>query len=137
MTGCALSVGQPRTNSRRWINVKVRKIRPGAYWVEAIDWDRRLFDELIPLPDGTSYNSYLIQGGEKTALIDAVDPLMKHVMRSCLDNLAVKQIDYLVANHAGPGHSRSIPSVLANALRPKTKFAPIIGSYGWGSQAKE
>ena len=54
--------------------MKAREIRPGIYWVGAVDWDRRLFDELIPLPDGTSYNSYLIQGSEKTALIDAVNP---------------------------------------------------------------
>ncbi|HEA46918.1 MAG TPA: FprA family A-type flavoprotein, partial [bacterium] len=39
----------------------VRELRPGIYWVGAIDWNRRLFDELIPLPDGTSYNSYLIK----------------------------------------------------------------------------
>jgi flavorubredoxin len=42
-----------------------------------VDWDRRLFDSLIPLPDGTSYNAYLIRGSEKTALIDTVDPQMK------------------------------------------------------------
>ena len=113
MTGYALSAGQPRTNSRRWIKVKAREIRPGIYWVGAIDWDRRLFDELIPLPDGTSYNSYLIQGSEKTALIDTVDPPMEHVLISRLDDLAVEQIDYLVANHAEQDHSGSIPTVLA------------------------
>ena len=55
----------------------VREIKSGIYWVGAIDWDRRLFDELIPLPDGTSYNSYLIKGTQKTALIDTVDPTKK------------------------------------------------------------
>jgi flavorubredoxin len=56
-----------------------RKLRSDVYSVGAIDWDRRLFDELIPLPDGTSYNAYLVRGSEKTALIDTVDP----TMRSC------------------------------------------------------
>ena len=42
------------------------------YCVGAIDWDRRLFDSLIPLPDGTSYNSYLIKGSEKTVLVDTL-----------------------------------------------------------------
>jgi len=37
------------------------KIKADVYSVGSIDWDRRLFDELIPLPDGTSYNSYLIK----------------------------------------------------------------------------
>ncbi|GAI31017.1 unnamed protein product, partial [marine sediment metagenome] len=57
--------------------MKPREIKRGIYSVGAIDWDRRLFDSLIPLPDGTSYNSYLIRAGEKTALIDTVDPTMQ------------------------------------------------------------
>ncbi len=52
----------------------VREVTKGVHSVGAIDWDRRLFDELIPLPDGTSYNSYLIVGKDKTALIDTADP---------------------------------------------------------------
>ena len=52
----------------------MRQIKPNVYSVGTIDWDRRLFDELIPLPDGTSYNAYLIKGAEKTALLDTVDP---------------------------------------------------------------
>ena len=99
--------------------MKARKIRPGIYWVGAVDWDRRLFDELIPLPDGTSYNSYLLQGSEKTVLIDAVDPTMEHVLMARLDDLGVKAIDYLVANHAEQDHSGSIPAVLAKY--PMTK----------------
>ena len=56
--------------------MKPREIRPGVYWVGAIDWGRRLFDAIIPLPDGTSYNAYLIQCSEKIALIDTVDLTM-------------------------------------------------------------
>ena len=55
----------------------VRKLKDGIYSVGAIDWDRRLFDELIPLPDGTTYNAYIIKGEEKTALLDTVDPAKK------------------------------------------------------------
>jgi len=54
-----------------------REIRDGIYYVGAQDWNRTLFDALIPLPDGTSYNAYLIIGGEKIALIDTVDPTKK------------------------------------------------------------
>ena len=50
------------------------KIKDDVYSLRANDWDRKLFDELVPLPDGTSYNSYLIKGGDKTALIDTVYP---------------------------------------------------------------
>ncbi len=56
--------------------MNLRKIRENIFWVGAVDWNRRLFDSLIPLSDGTSYNAYLITGSEKTALIDTVDPAM-------------------------------------------------------------
>jgi len=92
--------------------MKPREIKPGIYWVGAIDWDRRLFDALIPLPDGTSYNSYLINGSEKTALVDTVDPTMQDVLINHLSELGVKSIDYVVANHAEQDHSGTIPQVL-------------------------
>jgi len=54
--------------------LNAREIVHGVQWMGAHDFDRRLFDELIPLPDGTSYNAYLVRGSEKTALIDTADP---------------------------------------------------------------
>ena len=88
-------------------------VSPGIYVVGAIDWDRRLFDSLIPLPDGTSYNSYLVQGSEKTALIDTVDPTMKDVLLNNLERLEIGRVDYVIANHAEQDHSGSIPDVLS------------------------
>lgn len=85
-----------------------REIKPGVMWVGAIDWDRRLFDALIPLPNGTSYNSYLIKGSEKTALIDAVDATMMDVLLDNLNALDVRQLDYIVSQHAEQDHSGSI-----------------------------
>ncbi len=92
--------------------MKPRKIKDGVYWVGAIDWDRRLFDDLIPLPDGTSYNAYLIQGSEKTALIDTVDPTTSHVLLDRLSQLDVEHVDYVIANHAEQDHSGTLPQVL-------------------------
>jgi len=92
--------------------MKPRKIKDGLYWVGAIDWDRRLFDDLIPLPDGTSYNAYLVQGSEKTALIDTVDPAMSHVLFDRLSHLALERIDYVIANHAEQDHSGTLPQIL-------------------------
>lgn len=86
----------------------VRDIKPGVQWVGAIDWDRRLFDALIPLPNGTSYNSYLIKGSEKTALIDAVDPTMLDVLLGNLKSLDIDKLDYIVSQHAEQDHSGSI-----------------------------
>nr|QNO58167.1 type A flavoprotein FprA [Methanosarcinales archaeon ANME-1 ERB7] len=90
-----------------------RELKPNIYAVGAIDWDRRLFDELIPLPDGTSYNAYLVRGSEKTALIDTVDLTMTDVLVRNLEDLGIKEIDYVIANHAEQDHSGSLAPILA------------------------
>jgi len=90
-----------------------RKMKPGVYSVGAIDWDRRLFDSLIPLPLGTSYNAYLVQGNDKVALLDTVEPGLAKDLFGNLDELGVKKIDYVICHHAEQDHSGSIPAVLA------------------------
>jgi flavorubredoxin len=88
------------------------QLRPNIYAVGAIDWDRRLFDELIPLPDGTSYNAYLIKGSEKIALLDTVDPTKTDVLIDNLIKAGTDRIDYIVAHHAEQDHSGGIPDIL-------------------------
>jgi flavorubredoxin len=102
--------------------MNLRKIVDGVYLGGAVDWDRRLFDALIPLPDGTSYNAYLVQGSEKTALIDAVDPAMADVLLAQLEN--VSRLDYVVANHAEQDHSGLIPTVLSKYPQAKLLCSP-------------
>ncbi|MEA2075521.1 MAG: FprA family A-type flavoprotein [Euryarchaeota archaeon] len=89
-----------------------RELKPNIYSVGAVDWDRRLFDELVPLPDGTSYNAYLVKGIEKTALIDTVDPTMTDVLVKNVEELGTENIDYVIANHAEQDHSGSLPRIL-------------------------
>ncbi len=104
--------------------MKSRQIVPGISWVGAIDWDRRLFDELIPLPDGTSYNSYLIVGSEKTALIDTVDPTMEAVLLSRIEEATNKAIDYVIISHGEQDHSGSLPKVLVEYPQAKVICTP-------------
>ena len=104
--------------------MRPRELKKGIYCVGAVDWDRRLFDCLIPLPDGTSYNAYLVQGSEKTALVDSVDPPMHHILLDNLDELGVKNLDYVVAHHAEQDHSGSIPKVLAKYPGAKVICTP-------------
>jgi flavorubredoxin len=92
--------------------MKSRELKPNIYSIGAVDWDRRLFDELIPLPDGTSYNAYLVKGSEKTALIDTVDPTMGDVLIKNLNKLEIKDIDYVIANHAEQDHSGYLPQII-------------------------
>jgi flavorubredoxin len=102
--------------------MKARQIKTNVYWVGAIDWDRRLFDALIPLPDGTSYNAYLVQGSQKVALIDTANPSMTGVLMAYLED--VPTIDYVIANHAEQDHSGSIPRVLAKYADAKVVTTP-------------
>ena len=101
--------------------MKPKKIKEDVFWVGAVDWDRRLFDSLVPLPDGTSYNAYLIYGSEKTALLDTVDPSMITVLMSRLKD--VKNIDFIISHHAEQDHSGAIPCVLE-----KYKNAKVIAT---------
>ncbi|MDY0263155.1 FprA family A-type flavoprotein [Syntrophotalea acetylenica] len=87
-----------------------RRIKDRIFWLGAVDWDRRLFDSLIPLPDGTSYNAYLIEGSEKTVLLDTVDPPMADELMAQLEGVA--RIDYIISHHAEQDHSGTIPRVL-------------------------
>lgn len=97
----------------------VQQIKEGIFSIGSRDWDRRLFDELIPLPNGTSYNSYLIRASEKTVLIDTVDPEKTHELLANLRTLKIDHLDYLVCNHAEQDHSGSIPDLLE--LYPEVK----------------
>ena len=96
-----------------------REIAPSVSGVGAIDWDRRLFDSLIPLPDGTSYNAYFIKGKEKTALIDTVDPTKENVLEENLKQLDIKTIDYIITHHAEQDHSGSPPEILGKYPQAK------------------
>jgi len=91
----------------------MQELRTNVYSIRAIDWDRRLFDELIPLPEGTTYNAYLIEGSEKTALLDTVDPTKTDVLVNSLASSGIDKIDYIVSHHAEQDHSGSIPAILA------------------------
>lgn len=90
----------------------MRTLTPDILAVGAIDWDRRIFDELIPLPEGTSYNAYLVKGSEKTALIDTVDPGLGNILIDNLVKAGVSNIDYIISHHCEQDHSGSIPDIL-------------------------
>jgi len=94
------------------------EIKKDIYYVGAIDWHRRLFDELIPLPDGTTYNSYLIKD-EKIVLIDTVDPTKENELVENLEEIGIHRIDYIIANHAEQDHSGSLPAIISRYKEAK------------------
>ncbi|MEM2466660.1 MAG: FprA family A-type flavoprotein, partial [Candidatus Bathyarchaeia archaeon] len=96
------------------------QIAENVYWVGVRDWNRRIFDALIPLPKGTSYNAYLIIGSDGKALIDTVNPGFEKDLEDKIRNMAKpEEIDYVVMNHAEPDHAGSIPHLMKIASKAK------------------
>jgi flavorubredoxin len=94
----------------------IPEISNNVFSVGAKDWTRRMFDALIPLPDGTSYNSYLVKGEQKTALIDTVNPGFEEELEAKINMISdLEKLDYLIMNHAEPDHSNAIRFILEKA----------------------
>ncbi|UCE96142.1 MAG: FprA family A-type flavoprotein [Candidatus Bathyarchaeota archaeon] len=99
---------------------KTVEISPNVFWVGIEDWNRRFFDAFIPLPNGTSYNSYLIVGKEKTALIDTVNPGFEKILLKKISQIVPPgKIDYIIMNHAEPDHAGGILEVMKVAPNAK------------------
>ncbi len=92
--------------------MKFKEVKNNIYYCGLNDCERKIFDELIPLEHGTSYNSYLIAGSEKTAIIDTMYPPKTDIYLKNLDENNVTKVDYIIANHGEQDHSGSIPALL-------------------------
>ena len=91
--------------------VSMKEITDGIFYCGKLDKQREIFDQLVPLKQGTSYNSYLVRGAQKTALIDT---MYAKFAAEYVDDLISSgaKIDYIVSNHAEPDHSGAIPLLL-------------------------
>lgn len=100
------------------------EIKANIYSIGVIDWDRKLFDSLIPLPDGTSYNSYFVRGSKKSALIDTVDPSKYEEFANNIKKLGIDSIDYIISHHGEQDHSGSIPMIIERYPKAKLICTP-------------
>ncbi len=92
--------------------MKFREIKNNVFYCGLNDRDRRIFDELIPLEHGTTYNSYLVKGSEKVAIIDTMYPPKSEEYLENLDENGITHVDYIIANHGEQDHSGTIPKLL-------------------------
>ena len=91
------------------LSQKALKIKEGVYYTGAFDPGLKIFDIVIPTEHGTTYNSYFIQGSQKSALIDTVKLNTKEQLINKLSGLTdISRIDYIVINHTEPDHSGSL-----------------------------
>jgi flavorubredoxin len=99
------------------------KLNDRIHWVGVNDRKNDLFENYWPIPDGMSYNSYLIQDEEKV-LIDGVKEGFTEEYLNKLSGLtSIGEIDYLVINHMEPDHSGAFP-----ALRRQNPDLTFIGT---------
>lgn len=100
-------------------NTAVR-LAEGVHWVGALNPNLRIFDIIMRTERGTSYNAYLVQGREKTALIDGVKAGFSQEWLDRLKSVvALDRVDYLVGNHLEPDHSGAYLKALEHMPRAR------------------
>ena len=105
--------------------MKAIEIKKDVFWVGALDPDLRIFDIIMYTPYGTTYNSYIVKGSEKTAVFETVKVQFfdEYIERLKSFNVDVTKIDYIVVNHTEPDHAGSVAKLLSIA-----KDAKVVGS---------
>jgi flavorubredoxin len=89
-----------------------RKITNDLYYVGASDRKLALFENIYPIPRGTSYNSYLLLD-EKTVLLDTADAAVSEQFFENVEGvLAGRKLDYLIVNHMEPDHCALIQNLV-------------------------
>jgi len=98
--------------------MQAMEVAPGVRWVGVEDAELRVFDVIMQTPYGTTYNSYLVEGRDKTALIEAskgkFGGTYLETLRGAIDPAA---IDFMICNHLEPDHSGALGDVLEAAPR--------------------
>lgn len=89
------------------------KLRENIWSVGIQNPALRVFDIVMESKYGTSYNAYLVTGGEKTALIEAVHKdYFDELVRNVEEVLPIERVDYLIMNHTEPDHSGGVKALL-------------------------
>jgi len=89
------------------------KLKDNVFYIGVQDPNLRIFDIVMYTEYGTSYNSYLIKGSEKTALIETVkDKFFDRYLDNIKQLIDVKDINYLIVNHTEPDHAGAIEKLL-------------------------
>jgi flavorubredoxin len=92
------------------------KIADGVHWVGALDPELRIFDIIMKADHGTTYNAYLLSGGEKVAVVETVKaPFYEDYIANIRSLVDPKDISYVIVNHTEPDHSGSLGRLLEDA----------------------
>jgi flavorubredoxin len=93
--------------------MSAQKILENIYWVGVFDPELEIFDIVVPTEFGTTYNSYLVKGTKKTALIEANKKIFSDTYIKTIEEVCpISEIDYIILNHNEPDHSGALPALL-------------------------
>ncbi|MEA5537253.1 diflavin flavoprotein [Crocosphaera sp. XPORK-15E] len=119
----ALTVRSEDFTSSSRLTIKSQEIAEKTTAIRSLDWDRDRFDIEFGLRNGTTYNSFLIQG-KKLALIDTSHQKFEALYLEGLGELIdFTALDYLIISHTEPDHSGLVKNILN--LAPQVT---IVGS---------
>jgi len=101
--------------STQRLTLQTAEIATDSTAIRCLDWDRARFDIEFPLENGTTYNSFIIQG-EKLALVDTSHEKFRQLYLDLIKKLIdPAQLDYLIISHTEPDHSGLVTDILAMA----------------------
>ncbi|WP_394918434.1 FAD-dependent oxidoreductase [uncultured Robinsoniella sp.] len=100
------------------------ELKKNLYWTGIKDKDLRVFDIIMETEFGTTYNSYLIKGSEKTALFETAKFKFFDTYLAELKQLVdISKIDYIIVDHTEPDHAGSVEKLIE--MNPNIK---IVGT---------
>ncbi len=104
-----------KSRSTARLTLQTVEIASETLAIRCLDWDRNRFDIEFGLQNGTTYNSFIIQG-EKLALVDTSHAKFRQLYLELLTGLIdPAQLDYLIISHTEPDHSGLVKDILALA----------------------
>lgn len=110
--------------------MKSLKLKDNLYWTGILDPDLRVFDIIMNTKFGTTYNSYVLKGSEKTALFETAKlNFLDEFFDKVSEVTDIASIDYLIVNHTEPDHAGSIEKLLE--LNPTIQIVGTMGAIGF------
>lgn len=105
--------------------MKALEVKKDIYWVGSLDPELRVFDVIMYTPYGTTYNSYVVKGSEKTAIFETVKEKTFEQYLERLRSIDVNfdEVSYIIVDHTEPDHAGSVAKLLDYA-----KNAKVVGS---------
>ncbi|NDL68173.1 FAD-dependent oxidoreductase [Anaerotalea alkaliphila] len=104
--------------------MKKLELKENIWWIGAIDHNLRVFDIIMYTEFGTTYNSYLIKGSEKTALVETVKyTFTEEYLEKLAQEVDLTKIDYIIVDHTEPDHAGTVAHILE-----KSPGAVVVGS---------